>query len=308
MSAMPRPIIMDVDTGTDDAMAILYALAHPEIELLGITCVAGNAALDQVVINTCKVLGAAGAGDIPVAAGAPEPLLEQSRREGGGFHGPNGLGGIELPGSSRVPSPLSAVDLLQQLITASPQPVSLVSLAPKTNMALLLTRHPEVTSHIEQIIFMGGSVSKSAEFNVWQDPEAAACILESPIPTVMYGLHLFDRLVVEEAYIDRLLRHDHPAIRLAGELLDRRAGHHGPNQNKVGLLGDAGALVLVTNPELFVIEELPVRIELEGTNRGQTIIGRGAIDHESPRVGVALDLDVTKAASAFIETINAYAA
>ena len=96
MTGMPRSIVMDVDTGTDDALAILYALGHPDLEVLGISCVAGNVAVDQVVINTCKVLDAAGAGDIPVVAGAVQPLIERARREGGS-HGPDGLAGIQLP-------------------------------------------------------------------------------------------------------------------------------------------------------------------------------------------------------------------
>jgi len=100
MSAVRKPIIMDVDTGIDDALAILYAVAHPGLELLGLSCVAGNVALDQVVINTCRVLDVAGAANIPVAAGAAQPLIERARREGGGPHGSNGLGGIQLPAPS----------------------------------------------------------------------------------------------------------------------------------------------------------------------------------------------------------------
>jgi pyrimidine-specific ribonucleoside hydrolase len=307
MAAMPKPIVMDVDTGTDDAMAILYAIAHPELEVLGITCVAGNVALDEVVINTCKVLDAGGAGDIPVGVGAREPLKERARRKGGGSHGPNGLAGIELPESSRDPSPLSAVDLLRQLIMTSPEPVSLVTLAPKTNVARLLISYPDVTPGIAEIIFMGGSVSKRAEFNVWQDPEAAACVIESAIPTLMYGLDLFDRLGVDQASINRLRAHDHPAVRLAGELLHRRTESYSQIHNHESPLGDAGALVLLTNQELFVTEELPVRIGLDGIDRGQTIVDTQR-EATSPRVVVAMDLDDAKAASVFVKTISAFAA
>jgi pyrimidine-specific ribonucleoside hydrolase len=306
MAAMPKPIVMDVDTGTDDALAILYAIAHPELELLGITCVAGNVALDEVVINTCKVLDAGGAGDIPVGVGAREPLKERARRKGGGSHGPNGLAGIELPESSRDPSPLSAVDLLRQLIMTSPEPVSLVTLAPKTNVARLLISYPDVTPGIAEIIFMGGSVSKRAEFNVWQDPEAAACVIESAIPTLMYGLDLFDRLGVDQASFNRFRAHDHPAIRLAGELLYRRSESYGRIHNQRSPLGDAGALVLLTNPELFFTEEMPVRIDLDGMDRGQTIVDTWC-EATSPRVVAALDLDATRAASVFVETISAFA-
>lgn len=299
-----KPIIMDVDTGTDDALAILYAVRHPELDVRGISCVIGNVSVDQAVINTCKVLDAGGAGDIPVAEGAAQPLMERARREGGGSHGPDGLAGIQLPQSSRHPSPMHAVELLHQLIMASADPISLVSLAPKTNLALLFTSYPDIAMRIEQIIFMGGSTGKAvAEFNVWQDPEAARLVLESSVPITMYGLDLFDRLVVDRVDVDRLHAHDHPAVRLAGELLYRRhARHDGSDHEKPGLLGDAGAMVLLTNPELFVIAERNVKVELEGVGRGQTTVGSG------PTIRVAVDLDVTKAASAFVETIYAYAA
>jgi pyrimidine-specific ribonucleoside hydrolase len=179
-----------------------------------------------------------------------------------------------------------------------------VSLAPKTNLALLLTSYPDIATRLEQIIFMGGSASKAvAEFNVWQDPEAAKLVLESSVPITMYGLDLFDRLAVERADIDRLRTHDHPAIRLAGELLHRRhARHKDSDQKKLRLLGDGGAMVLLTNPELFVIEERNITVELEGVGRGHTIVDSG------PTITVAVDLDVTKAASAFVKTIYAYAA
>jgi inosine-uridine nucleoside N-ribohydrolase len=317
MSAVQKPIIMDVDTGIDDALAILYAVAHPGLELLGLSCVAGNVALDQVVINTCRVLDMAGAANIPVAAGAAQPLIERARREGGGPHGSNGLGGIQLPAPSWQPSPLHAVELLHRLIMDAAGPVSLVTLAPKTNLALLLAGHPEIAVRLGQIIFMGGSLSKDAEFNVWQDPEAAAYVIQSPIPTQMYGVDLFDRLVIEQADIERFRGHDHSAIRLAAELLEkRRPQHGGPGDNEVGLLGDAGALLLLTNPEAFVTEDLPVDIPLEGAGRGKTIVAPGASDEARswpdpdgwPRIQVVVDVDVTKAASAFVETINAFPA
>jgi pyrimidine-specific ribonucleoside hydrolase len=312
---------MDVDTGTDDALAILYAAGHPDLELLGISCVTGNVTVDQVVINSCKVLDAAGAGNIPVAAGAVQPLIERARRKGPP-HGPDGLGGIQLPETSRQRSPLHAVELLHQLIMGSAERVSLVTLAPKTNVALLLTRYPDVAARIEQMIFMGGStsggnVTAAAEFNVWQDPEAAKSVIESGVPTTMYPFELFNRLAVSQADADRFRTHDHPAIRLAGELLyRRRTSSHGPTHDHVGLLGDAGAMVLLTNPELFDTRELTVQVNLDGISRGQTIVdqrgnqqGNAGPDHDPwAGIAVALDLDAAQAASAFVKVVDGYAA
>lgn len=320
MTGMPRRIVMDVDTGTDDALAILYAVGHPDLEVLGISCVAGNVAIDQVVINTCKVLDAARAGDIPVAAGAVRPLIERARRQGGS-HGPDGLAGIQLPDSARHPSPLSAVELMHQLVMASPEPVSLVTLGPKTNVAMLLIMYPDVVTRLEKIIFMGGSVDGGsvtavAEFNVWQDPEAARCVIESSIPTTMYGFDLFGRLAVNQADADRFRAHDHRAIRLAGELLcRRRVSSDDSTHDYQGLLGDAGAMVLLTNPELFVTREFPMLVSLDGIGRGQTIVDQRAAHGEAgrdpapwPSIAVAIDLDVVQAASTFVKTIDGYAA
>jgi pyrimidine-specific ribonucleoside hydrolase len=319
MTGMPRRIVMDVDTGKDDALAILYALGHPDLEVLGISCVAGNVTVDQVVTNTCKVLDAAGAGDIPVAAGAVQPLVERARRERGP-HGPDGLAGILLPAPSRHPSPLHAIELMHQLITASPEPVSLVTLGPKTNVAMLLIVYPDVAARLEQIIFMGGSVSGGsvtavAEFNVWQDPEAASCVIEASISTTMYGFDLFGRLAVSKADADRFRAHDHPAVRLAGELLYRRpVSSNDSTHDYVGSLGDSGAMVLLTNPELFVTRELPVRVNLYGIGRGQTIVDqRAALPDASPdpdtwpKVTVAVDLDATQARSKFVKAIDGFA-
>jgi pyrimidine-specific ribonucleoside hydrolase len=319
MPGVPRRILIDVDTGTDDALAILYSVRHPDVEVLGISCAAGNVPIDQVVINTCKVLDAAGAGDIPVAAGARQPLIQRARRTGAS-HGVDGLGGIQLPKTSRQQSPLHAVELMRQLIMTSAERVTLVTLAPKTNAAMLISMYPEVATRLEQIIFMGGSasggnVTAPAEFNVWQDPEAAQCVIESAIPITMYGLDVFSRLTVSRADADRFRAHDHPAIGLAGELLYRRRGSSdGESGDYVGLLGDAGAMVLLTNPDLFSTREFGVRVNVEGIGRGQTIVDQratpeGTAEHDLDlwsKTVVVVDLDIAQAAATFVKVIDAY--
>ena len=317
---MTRPIVLDVDTGTDDALALLYAVGSPDLELRGVSCVAGNAGLEQVVDNTLKVLDAAGAPEVPVAAGATKPLIERARPEGQ-FHGEDGLAGVQLPATGRRTSELSATELLHALITSSAEPVILVSLAPMTNVAMLLTLHPDVVEHLERIVFMGGSASAGnvtavAEFNVWQDPEAAACVVESGLPVTMYGLDVFNRLLIPQPVADRWTESPHPAVRAAGELLHRRGTRAaGFEDDYVGVLGDAGALLILTHPELFTTQRLPVRVNLAGIGRGQTIVDRrpAAQDQEAldrdpwPVLDVALDLDVDAAAAAFIDVVDAYA-
>ena len=317
---MPRPIVLDVDTGTDDALALLYAVGSPDLDLRGVSCVAGNAGLDQVVDNTLRVLDAAAAPDLPVAAGATKPFIERTQPEGQ-FHGADGLSGVQLPATGRTVSTQSAVEVLYAQITGSDEPVTLVSLAPMTNVAMLLTLHPDVADRLERLVFMGGSASQGnvtavAEFNVWQDPEAATCVVESGLPVSMYGLDVFNRLLIDQATADRWTRSEQPAVRLAGELLHRRGTRAaGFEQDYVGVLGDAGALLLLTHPELFTTERLPVRVNLQGIGRGQTIVDRrpAAQDQEAldrdpwPVLEVALDLDVDAAAAAFCAVVEAFA-
>ncbi|WP_091185040.1 nucleoside hydrolase [Microlunatus flavus] len=316
---MTRPIVVDVDTGTDDALALLYAVGCADLDLRAVTCVAGNAGLEQVVENTLRVLEAAGAGDVPVAAGATKPLIERMRPEGQ-FHGADGLGGVALAPTSRRPVPESATELLHAAIVGSADPVTLVSLAPMTNVAMLLTLHPDVADHLERLVFMGGSASVGnvtavAEFNVWQDPEAATCVVESGLPVTMYGLDVFNRLVIGRDVADRWSGSHHPAVRAAGGLLHRRGTRAaGFEQDYVGVLGDAGALLVLTHPALFTTEALPVRVNLEGLGRGQTIVDRRpqAQDAEAlsrdpwPVLEVALDADLEGAAAAFVEVVDAF--
>ena len=316
---MPRPIVVDVDTGTDDALALLYAVGCADLDLRAVTCVAGNAGLDRVVENTLRVLEAAGADDVPVAAGATRPLIERMRPEGQ-FHGEDGLAGVELAPTNRTVDPRAATELLHAAITRSDEPVTLVSLAPMTNVALLLTLHPDVADHLERIVFMGGSASVGnvtalAEFNVWQDPEAATCVVESGLPVTMYGLDVFNRLLIDRATADRWSSSTHPAVRAAGELLHRRGTRAaGFEQDYVGVLGDAGALLVLTHPELFEGASLPVRVNLEGLGRGQTVVDRrphaqdqAALDRDPwPVLDVVLDADLEAAAQAFVAVVDAF--
>ena len=316
-----QTVLLDVDTGTDDALAILYAVAHPELRVAGISCVAGNAPLPQVLINTCKVLDAAGAGEVPVAGGAARPLIGPSR-DATHVHGADGLGGIVLPDTSRAYAPSGATAMLRDQILAADGPVTLVALAPQTNLALLLTQFPTVADRLERIVFMGGSAgignaTPVAEFNVWHDPEAAAMVINSGIDCTMYGLDVFMDLIVAEEVARALAAASHPARRLAGSLLQHRFPRADGREIYHGGVGDAGALVMMTHPELFTVATHPTQVNLAGMGRGQTIVDRRHLIGEDeahgeagawPRIDVALDLDASAAAAAFVDTIERYVA
>ncbi|MER6109568.1 nucleoside hydrolase [Streptomyces hirsutus] len=331
----PIPVIIDCDTGVDDALALLFAVRHPGIDLRAVTCVAGNTDVDGVVRNTLTVLETAGAPVVPVARGAERPLIE-APRSAAHVHGHDGMGDLGLPAPRRTPADVDAVTLLRREILASPRPVTLVPTAPLTNIALLLRTHPEVTRNIERIVFMGGAAGAGnatpvAEFNVWHDPEAAAILLTAGVPITMYGLDVFNRVVVPAAEVRRLRASTEPGARLAGDLLAHRpaapgttaggtggtavhATVDGPDE-AAGGLGDAGALCAVVDPEGLTTHRLPVEVSLApGPTRGQTVVDRrsriGESElHEGTReqamVDVGLKVDVPRYVKLYLETVEA---
>jgi len=296
------PVVLDVDTGVDDACALLFAARHPGLDLRAVTCVAGNADLDQVVANTLLVLETAGRADVPVAAGARRPLLEPARAARH-VHGDDGMGDLGLPPSRRRPDPRHAVEMLHAVLTDAARrgaPVTLVPLAPMTNVALLLRMYPESARGLARIVFMGGAAlvgnaTAAAEFNVWHDPEAAAVVLDAAaelgVPVTMYGLDVFYDVAVTRAEAAVLTASADPAARLAGRLVTFQCDRFGATAASVG---DAGAVCAVARPDALTTRRLPVRVELAGSwTRGQTVVDRradrssGARDHAHDPHGLA---------------------
>src|SRR6266498_824543 len=170
----PTPVLIDCDPGHDDAIALLLALASPELELLGVTTVAGNQTLAKTTANAIRVLDFVGRDEIPVAAGASAPLVREPY-VAAYVHGETGLDGPDLPPPRREPLQQHAADFLAEQIRARKGAVTLVPTAPLTNIALLFALHPEARP--ERIVLMGGAlaegnVTPAAEFNIWADPEA----------------------------------------------------------------------------------------------------------------------------------------
>nr|WP_202490549.1 nucleoside hydrolase [Streptomyces sp. SID8381] len=314
---MPTPVIIDCDTGVDDALALLFAVRHPGLDLRAVTCVAGNTDVDQVVRNTLTVLEQAGSPPVPVARGAERPLIEPVRTAHH-VHGHDGMGDLGLPAPRRGAADVDAVTLLRREILASPRPVTLIPTAPLTNIALLLRTHPEVTRNIERIVFMGGAVGAGnatavAEFNVWHDPEAAAILLTAGVPITMYGLDVFQRVIVPAQDVRRLRASGEPGAVLAGRLL----AHRDPvtsEEDPAGGLGDAGAVCAVADPAGLTTQRLPVEVNLApGPARGQTVVDRrprpGEAElhgeaREQPLVDVALDIDAERYVKLYLATVE----
>jgi pyrimidine-specific ribonucleoside hydrolase len=321
------PVVLDVDTGVDDACALLLAALHPRLDLRAVTCVAGNVGVDQVVRNTLRVLAAAGRQDVPVAGGAARPLLEPAR-EARHVHGEDGLGDLDhealgLPAVTTERDPRHAVELLRDVLLEAAgrsEPITLVPMAPQTNIALLLRTYPEAAQGLRRIVFMGGSAATgnataSAEFNVWHDPEAAAVVLDAAhelgIEVTMYGLDVFYDVRVTRADARELLAAEHPASRLAGALVDFQCDRFGADD---ATIGDAGAVCAVVDPEALTTERRAVHVELGGTRtRGQTVVDRrtwaGDLQHDehvpSPAlVDVALGVDGPRWRSLWLDALR----
>ena len=313
-----KPVILDVDTGVDDALAILLAVRHPALDVRAITCTGGNAPLAQVVMNTLRVLDAANAAEIPVAAGAHRPLLE-APQHAAAIHGSDGMADLALPPSLRTPQPGHAVELLRRTLLDSDEPVTLISLAPLTNIALLLRTHPEVKERIARVVMMGGAVgagnaTAAAEFNVWHDPEAAAIVLSEGLDVLMYGLEPFYRVGVSHDDVHRLSAADDAAPRLAGALLTHLIGIDATEErvaNDRVAVGDAGAVCAAIDASPLVTRVVAVEVALAtGATRGQTVVDlrtmEGA-DISPTRTGVpatvVLDVDPEPYRRLFLDTL-----
>jgi inosine-uridine nucleoside N-ribohydrolase len=201
-------IIVDCDPGHDDAIALLLALASPEVNLLGVTTVAGNQTLDKTTANAIRVLDHVGRADVPVAAGAARPLVRELR-VAAEVHGETGLDGPDLPPPARPPADAHAIDWIAATVRDHPRPVTLVPTGPLTNVALFIARYPELVGRLERIVLMGGAfgegnVTPAAEFNIWVDPEAADRVFRSGADLTMVGLDVTHRALMRPGHADQL--------------------------------------------------------------------------------------------------------
>ncbi len=294
----PVPILLDCDPGHDDAIALLLALASPELELLGVTTVAGNQTLDKTTANALRVLEFVGRGDVPVAAGADRPLA-RDLVIAAYVHGESGLEGPALPEPQGTAVGQHAVDFLAERILGAARPVTLVPVGPLTNVGLLLARHPEAAERIERIVLMGGAiregnVTPAAEFNIYVDPEAAWRVFHSGLPVTMIGLDVTHQALMSDAHAERL-RESGDAGRLVAELYDFFSRYHRETYGFEGApIHDAVAVAHVLRPGL--VETLPRHVDVDCESRlcrGRTVVDLWRRTGEEPNadVGIGIDAD-----------------
>ncbi|WP_435133782.1 pyrimidine-specific ribonucleoside hydrolase RihA [Plesiomonas shigelloides] len=307
------PIIIDCDPGHDDAIALILALASPKLNVLAVTTSAGNQTPDKTLRNALRILTLLGRHDIPVAGGAPKPLLRELIIADN-VHGESGLDGPALPEPRFAPQALTAVELMAKTLRASTEPVTLVPTGPLTNIALLLSAHPELKAKIARIVLMGGSAgpgnwTPAAEFNIYVDPEAAEMVFSAGVPITMCGLDVTHAAQVMDEDIERIRTITNPIARTVAELLDFfMIYHRDPKWGFVGApLHDPCTIAWLLRPELFTGIECHVSVETQGQYTvGMTVVDRYRLSPHEPNATVLLGVERQGFIDLLVEQLQAY--
>jgi inosine-uridine nucleoside N-ribohydrolase len=299
------PILIDCDPGHDDAIALLLALASPELEILGVTTVAGNQTLHKTTANALRILEFAGRTEIDVAAGADRPLIRDPF-VAAYVHGETGLDGPDLPAARGSPVDRHAVDFLADRIRARNGEVTLVPTGPLTNVALMLALHPDAQP--ARIVLMGGAVAEgnvtpAAEFNIWWDPEAAARVFASGIDLTMVGLDVTHRALFTPAHVGRLTGR---VGKMVTELLRFYDRFHSEVYGFDGSpIHDAVAVAQALRSDLVETRFRNVEIDVESELcRGRTVVDLWRRTEREPNAHVGVDIDADGFLELLVERIN----
>ena len=300
-----RPIIIDTDPGIDDAVAIAIALFSEELDVRLITTVAGNVSLDKVTYNTLRILKFFKK-EVPVARGAAEPLI-LPLLDASNVHGKSGMEGFDCEEpDDHLLLPEHAVDAMRRVIMESREPVTLVPIAPLTNIALLLKLYPEVKGNIREIVLMGGSAGRGnkgvmSEFNVATDPEAAKIVFDCGLPLVMAGLDVGWKALVLPEDSAKL-----PQLGEVGRMAYCLFQKYRGGSMKTGLkMYDSCAVAYLLKPEMYRMEETFVDVELEGSmTKGCTLVDLKGYLGKPANAKVCMDIDQEMFRAWFLESIG----
>lgn len=310
----PQRIVIDTDPGIDDALAILLALASPEVDLRALTVVAGNVPLAQCVANALSTLDLLHAPAVAVAAGTSTPLI-RPLFTAPTTHGDTGLGYAHLPQSSRKVVADHGVDRLIAEIMAAPGEVTLVAVGPLTNVALALRKEPQIISAVREVIIMGGALlvegntTPVAEFNFFVDPHAAQIVLHSGMPLTLLPWDITVDVQLTQADVDRLLRISSPVTRFVADTTRFYIEFH---QQHFGFaacsINDPVAVALAFLPELAQTRPVFVDIEIGSElTMGQSVADYLGVRKRAPNVRVVTSLDTKRFMALLLERIEATA-
>ncbi|MCL5970970.1 MAG: nucleoside hydrolase [Firmicutes bacterium] len=306
------PVILDVDTGIDDALAILYALFSPRLQVLGITTCFGNENVTNTTRNTLAMVEMAQV-SVSVYQGAADPLVGQWAPQAEAFHGENGLGNAPIEEPHTGAKNLSASEYLRAAILDRPGEITLVTLARLTNLAIALKNDPSLVQKIRRVVvmggaaFVGGNVTPVSEANIWGDPDAAWVVFHSGVPITMVGLDVTMQVNISDRQVQNL-DPKRPYTKVMRQALDFYLSAYNPgvvSGTRQAPLHDPLAVAVAEDPTLCAISDLSVDIEREGTiTRGMTVVDqRGWVDL-TPNVAVCRTVDAPRFLSDFCQRLG----
>ncbi len=310
----PRALIFDCDPGTDDAVALLMAFAHPErLNILGVTTVGGNVPLKYTSLNGLKIAELAGREDIPVFAGCDRPLVKHEYLSVEQIHGKTGLAGVSFPEPKRALESEHAVDFIIRTLLQSSEKITLAVTGPQTNIAMALVKEPKIVSKIDEIIFMGGSITEgnitpAAEFNFFMDPHAAHVVLSSKIKLTMMGLDVTHQLVTTPARLKAIQSIGNKQSQAVFDILSF-SGAYDMNRYEIegGHIHDATVTAYLLKPELFQGRECPVDVEISGQmTMGRTLVDWYNSNNNETNVKVIRSVDIEGFYDLLLECLKKY--
>lgn len=311
-------MIIDADTGIDDALAILFALRSPLIQLEGITTCFGNIATEQSAENTLRLLAVANPGyEVPVAIGAHKPLVRPQKDYATNVHGDNGIGNIELPPSRQVPVSERGPEFLVRMVNENPGELTLVTMGRLTNLALALELDPQLGKKLKQIVVMGGSVfapgnvTPVAEANLWGDPEAADRVLTAGMPLTLVGLDVTLQTRITRQHLQIMERLAPESARPVVDFMKQSLEYYFNFYHRVNLLVDAApmhdplAVLVAVYPELVTTRRMKVRVECQGSlTEGMLVPDLRAIPRIGSEITVCTDVRVEQAVGRFMSVFE----
>lgn len=307
-------ILLDTDPGIDDALALFLALASPEVELVAITTVSGNVAVDHTTRNALSLLELAGRTDIPVARGCERPLVSLPV-EAAHVHGDNGLGGVILPEPQMPLYAGHAVDVIIETVLNAPGEITIVAVGPLTNLALALRREPRLASSVREVVIMGGAlrvpgnITPCAEFNIFADAQAAQIVLHAGWPIRLVTLDTTQRTLLRRELVEPMAQSGKPVPVLIKQLFDYYCDVFGREQRLDAIqMHDPLCLASAFRPELVLWEEAYVDVELAGKLSFGETVGffrvPGRAFPYTPNVLASVDVQIDTFISLYIERIQ----
>lgn len=288
----PRPIIFDTDPGIDDAAAIVIAARNRNLDVKLLSTVGANVEVEKTTMNALRLTEFLQA-DIPVARGCGEPLLRKLE-PCPEIHGVTGMDGYDFPPVTGKPLEKHSVEVMREMIMESEEPITLVVIGTHTNIAILFRMYPEVKARIAELVTMGGGLAggntnSTAEFNIYNDPHAAAVVFGSGVPITMLGLNVTNKAVIYREDAEKI-----DASGKEGHMLYSLFEHYRGGTLDAGLkVHDAVAVAYMLQPEMFKTEMLSIEIATEGVAAGTTVSDFRAVQRgeKTPNVNVCVDVD-----------------